>query len=148
MSTNSKQGKVHQKGVNDRKSGSGVAIKAQAIRDGSGKGNWGSNQENIEDAKNSLNDNNKKKNKKKNPKNMNDIIDDNEDENQKQTWDEYRKTQNLKKNKPMYIKSIDNTFKRRGKEKKTAAQKETDLLFAGEFKEGKKKSKQKKEKNR
>lgn len=133
----------------DRESGTGQPIKAIAPKGGSGKGNWGSDQDQInqaiDDKNNDSNSNRRRKRGKRDEPDSFAALNPDESTQQKQTWDEY-----LSKNKKKSgTKAYDKTTVKSDYRKKYKANKheqETDALFSGSNKKKKNNRKKKKKK--
>merc|ERR1712228_105039 len=133
----------------DRESGTGQPIKPIPAKGGSGKGNWGSDQEQIKqgidavDAANTANDSSSKDRRRKEPESFGDL---NPEQNiaEKKSWDEFTKERKTK-TQVYSTKTVKSDMKR--KYKPNAYEKESDIMFAGtggKKKKGKKKKKKKK----
>merc|ERR1712154_203288 len=134
----------------DHESGSGVPIKAIPAKGGGGKGNWGSNDEQINAAvsehNNDSNDNSNRR-RKRGRKNEPDSLADlnpSEQSKEKQSWDEFCQ-QNKNKKAQIYNKNtVKSGYKKKYKTNKY--EKETDALFNGANKKKKNQRKKKKKK--
>jgi len=117
----------------DRESGTGQPIKAIAPKGGSGKGNWGSDQDQINQAIDDKNNNDSNSNRRrKRGKEPDSFAALNPDESAqpKQTWDEYKKKNQKKTPSKVYNKTTVKSDYRK-KYKPNKHEQETDALFSG-----------------
>jgi len=131
----------------DRESGTGKPIKSIPSKGGSGKGNWGSDQEQIKqgmDSINSTNANNaSSNNRRKEPDSFGDL-NDTEVSKPKQSWDEFNKKKGKKKAEVYSKKTVRSDYRKKYKPNKY--EQETDAMFAGSSNKRNKKRKKKKKK--
>jgi len=128
----------------DRESGTGQPIKSIPSKGGSGKGNWGSDQEQIKQGMDSLNANDaNSKPKRKEPDSFGDL-NDSEASKPKQSWDEFNKAKGKKKAEVYSKKTVRSDYRKKYKPNKY--EQETDAMFAGSSNKRNKKRKKKKKK--
>lgn len=132
--------------AHDRESGTGNPIKSIPSKGGSGKGNWGSDQEQIKQGMDSLNEqpNATSKRSSNEPNSFGDLNEMEEANKPKQSWDEFNK--NKKKAEVYKVKSVKSDYRK--KYKPNAYEKETDAMFAGSGKGKRARNKQKKKKKK
>merc|ERR1712129_450071 len=132
-------------GAHDRESGTGNPIKSIPSKGGSGKGNWGSDQEQIKQGMDSVNEqpNASSKRSSNEPNSFGDLNEMEGANKPKQSWDEFNK--NKKKAEVYQVKSVKSDYRK--KYKPNAYEKETDAMFAGTTKK-RARNKQKKKKKK
>ena len=141
----------------DRESGTGRPIKAIAPKGGSGQGNWGSDQQQIDRAVNEHEaSGNQQENRfrKRGKDKFDNFADLNPDEKDlpKKSWDEYNKEKGKKKSVTEYkdnkgqMKKIKREHDFKKKYKPNKYEQETDKLFSGDGKKRNKNRKKKKKK--
>lgn len=129
----------------DRESGTGQPIKSIPSKGGSGKGNWGSDAEQIQQGMDSMNNEQQQSNKRprNEPNSFGDLSGMGEANKPKQSWDEFNKGK--KKTEAYAVKSVKSDYRK--KYKPNAYEKETDAMFAGTGKK-RRRNKQKKKKKK
>jgi len=128
----------------DRHSGTGRPIKGENKRQGSGAGNWGSEQEVVQQGVEEFNAN-QDKNQKGKPQNQADLNDLDKENDQKTSYEDFIKESNVQQLATAYnTKTVESQFKKNKRLNKS--ERETDLLFAGDQKDKKKRNKKKKTK--